>query len=190
MFDGIFSNFSHFYITGLSSKWLTTRALLLGHFSIFFSLAVLLVRGRTGEPGEHVMDRTVGWYAYGNMSWLLYLKLEPGSPDDISELNRPSGFLNLATCPSLSWVMVTWFLASGWPAASHLSPVDSGDQTSWFPYLYIPVLCCSLLLYHILSSFIGRVWRLRRVYSSLSPQVSPYFTLTLQGGPEIDSHQL
>jgi len=35
-----------------------------------------------------VMDRTVGWYAYGNMSWLLYLKLELGSPDDISELNR------------------------------------------------------------------------------------------------------
>jgi len=53
--------------------------------------------------------------------------LNLGSPDDISELNRQSGFLNLKTRPSLSLVMITWSLASGWPAASRLSPVDSEE---------------------------------------------------------------
>jgi len=35
--------------------------------------------------------------------------------------------------------------ASGWPAASCLSPVDSWDWTSWFQYLCISaivLLCC------------------------------------------------
>jgi len=67
------------------------RALLLGPFSIFFP-AALLVHGRTGEPGEHIVDVTVGRCAYGSASCLLklawYLKSEPGSPDDISELYR------------------------------------------------------------------------------------------------------
>jgi len=111
----------------LCSRRLTTRVLLLGHFSIFFSSGCSVSSGRTGEPGERVMDRTVGWYAYGNMFWWLHLNLDLGSPDDISELNKQSVFLNLDTRPSLSIVMVTWSLASGRHAASRLSPVDSKE---------------------------------------------------------------
>jgi len=57
-------------------------------FPFLFFSGCSVSSGRTGEPGEHVVDRTVGWYAYGNMFWWLYLNLELGLPDDISELHR------------------------------------------------------------------------------------------------------
>jgi len=64
---GICSNLKvTFYRTLLGSRSLATCALLLGQF-FFFSSGCSVSSGRTGEPGEHVVDSIVGCYAYGNM---------------------------------------------------------------------------------------------------------------------------
>jgi len=57
--------------------------------SLFFSLAEELTGLSQQCPCLYiVVDGTVGQCAYDSTSGLLYPKLEPGSPGDISELNR------------------------------------------------------------------------------------------------------
>jgi len=101
-----------------------------------------------------VMDRTVGCYAYGNKFWWLYLNLDLGRQMTSLNWTDSQVFSNLETRPSLSIVMVMWSLASGWHAASRLSPVDSEELDQLVLVLCISALCFLLLLHRVLSSVI------------------------------------
>jgi len=133
------------------------RASARSHFHFFFS-AVLLVRLRTGEPRETIVDVTVGRWAYGSTSCLLNGDLVFKVSTGVARWHLWTGqtvrFLNLVVCPSLVLVMGHVTAASGRPAATRPPPVDSWHQSSWCQSLYICYCIVLLLLNHRLYSFI------------------------------------